>query len=130
MELKLIIDGKEKRFKHNKTSLKVIRLANEMYVDMVRQLDNIAKMKLTDEPEDEEVDFEKINEDNLKEFDQYADLVIGYFSNQFTYDELINSPTFKNVSEFYMLGFQIIYELLDKKRENEEENQKKLVKLK
>ena len=118
MEVTLIIDGKEKVFRQDKTTFATMLKALEYQEEMIRQIEWLEKMSQADI--DDEIDFEEFETDPQKDVERSMNLIVAYFDDQFTYDEFSKGAYFKNAQELHKMAQEVMYEILTEKTEQTE----------
>lgn len=104
MQIELKIDGKTKTFKQDKVNFKTIDLATRWMKRFEEQQKMLAEM-LAGELGD---DFDMSEEvDALEDLQYTAELIVNFYDNQFTYDDLYNGLFVSDIREFYQFASDI-----------------------
>ncbi|WP_273478268.1 phage tail assembly chaperone G [Ignavigranum ruoffiae] len=127
MEIILVIDGKEKRFKQDTVNYITIRKALEWkdrYQKQSELMNEYFESGIDGEP-DPSIINESQYFDDYKELELTADLVVSFFNHQFTFDDFVNGYYVNNVREFHAIAFEIIGYVLTVMSEENTETKKK-----
>lgn len=125
MEIVLKLPEGEKTFTQKTVNFITITKAlewMERYTQAQKRMIELAQAGIEGEViEDEDYDAFEPSEDLAFT----ADLVVSFFSGQFTYDEFARYAYFENVGEFYNLAYQIWDLAFEQKKEGEAKNKGK-----
>ena len=127
MEIILVIDGKEKRFKQDTVNYITIRKALEWkdrYQKQSELMNEYFESGIDGEP-DPSIINESQYFDDYKELELTADLVVSFFNHQVTFDDFVNGYYVNNVREFHAIAFEIIGYVLTVMSEENTETKKK-----
>lgn len=127
MEITLKIDGKEKQFNQQKVNFVTMRKALSWFEDFQKSAEVLKEYidsGIDGEPDEEILNnFQK--KDEYEQLKETAELIVSYFDNQFSFDELINGLYVNTISEFHSIGYEIVSEVMMLMDENNEVTKKK-----
>lgn len=98
MQITLKIDGKNKVFKQDKVNFKTIHMAirwMKRFEDQKKMLAEVLQGNI-----DEGFDLSE-HTDPFEDLEFTAELIVNFFDNQFTYDDLFNGLYINDIRELY-----------------------------
>lgn len=127
MEITLTIGGIDTKFSQDFVSIATMKEAAKWMNDFDRTanlIDKLSKTKIDDLDEEDQEEARELF-DAETAIDKSMKLILVFFNDQFTYDELERGSKFKNVAELHQLAHDIYLFAFQSKNEVEKKPQKK-----
>lgn len=127
MEIEIKIDGKFKTFKQDKVTYKTLKKAlewKEVFQEQVQAMESYIKAGIDGEVDEETAEVVK-KIDDMEDLVRSAELIVSYFDDQFTFDDLINGYYINSLFEFHLKAQEIVASILTLMDQESKDTKKK-----